>query len=229
MRHNESALEDPATQHGLFTQVLLHFLQAGEGSVSVLGLADEVQRRVRADAARFGYVQTPVIFGHVTGEVAIPVLRPGANFAAAFPTRTLSPVSANFSDLLPYGIPQTVLDAWATQFPSGLNALQQEAINRFGVLNGDLLLVVAPTSAGKTFIGELAAMRAVEQGKKVVFLLPYRALVNEKYEDFSQLYGERIGLRVARCSGDWQDQVPAICAVSTILRFLRTKRFYRWR
>jgi helicase len=207
---DESALEDPATRHGLFTQALLHFLQIGDGQVSVLGLADEVQRRVRAEASRLGYVQTPVVFGHVTGEVTIPVLKPGANYASAFPTRTLNPVSAKFSDLLPYGIPPTVIDAWTAQFPSGLNSLQQDAINQHGLLNGNSMLVVAPTTAGKTFIGELAAMKAVEQGKKVVFLLPYRALVNEKYEDFSQLYGDRIGLRVARCSGDWQDQVPAI-------------------
>ena len=207
---DELALEDPTTRHGLFTQALLHFLQTGDGQVSVLGLADEVQRRVRAGASRLGYIQTPVIFGHVTGEVTIPVLKPGVNFASAFPTRALTPVSANFADLLPYGIPQTVIDAWAAQFPSGLNALQQNAINQYGILVGNSLLVVAPTSAGKTFIGELAAMKAIEQGKKVVFLLPYRTLVNEKYEDFSQFYGERIGLRVARCSGDWQDQVPAI-------------------
>ena len=207
---DESALEDPNTRHGLFTQAILSLLQTGEGNVSILGLADDVQRRVRAEASKMGYVQTPVIFGHVVGEVTIPVLRPGANYNAAFPTHALTPVTANFADLLPYGIPQAVLDAWSAQFPAGLNQLQQDAINQQGVLNGNSLLVVAPTSAGKTFIGELAAMRAVEQGKKVVFLLPYRALVNEKYEDFMALYGDQIGLRVARCSGDWQDQVPAI-------------------
>jgi hypothetical protein len=207
---DETALEDPNTRHGLFTHAVLHLLQAGEGQTSVLGVADEVQRIVRAEAARMGYVQTPVIFGHVTGEVTIPVLRPGVNYSAAFPTRALQPVSSDLADLAPYGIPQPVIDAWSAKFPAGLNELQKTAINQFGVLNGDSLLVVAPTSAGKTFVGELAAMKAVAEGKKAVFLLPYRALVNEKYEDFSDLYGARIGLRVARCSGDWQDQVPNI-------------------
>ncbi|KAK0339539.1 hypothetical protein LTR94_034119, partial [Friedmanniomyces endolithicus] len=71
-------------------------------------------------------------------------------------------------------------------------------------------MVVAPTSAGKTFVGELAALKAIADGRKAVFLLPYKALVNEKFEDFSALYGDRLGLRIARCSGDWQDQVGTV-------------------
>ena len=68
---------------------------------------------------------------------------------------------------------------------------------------------MAPTTSGKTLIGELAAIQAVIAGKKAAFLLPYRALVNEKFEDFSQRYGPA-GLRVVRCSGDASDGVGPV-------------------
>jgi replicative superfamily II helicase len=102
-----------------------------------------------------------------------------------------------------------VVQAWADRFSAGLHDLQLKAINDYRVLDGDSLLVVAPTSSGKTFIGEIAAIKAITEGRKVVFLLPYRALVNEKYEDFSALYGDKLGLRVIRCSGDYLDQTTA--------------------
>jgi helicase len=55
----------------------------------------------------------------------------------------------------------------------------------------------------------MAGIRAISEGRKVLFLLPYRALVNEKYEDFDAIYSNRLGLRVIRCSGDYLDQTSA--------------------
>ena len=51
----------------------------------------------------------------------------------------------------------------------------------------------------------MAAARAVVEERRAVFLLPYRALVNEKYEQFDALYGAA-GMRVIRCTGDYSDQ-----------------------
>ena len=93
--------------------------------------------------------------------------------------------------------------------PEGLNELQLTAVNEHGVLKANSLLVVAPTTSGKTLIGELAAAQAVMAGKKAAFLLPYRALVNEKFEDFEQRYGTA-GVRVARCSGDATDGIGPV-------------------
>ncbi len=45
--------------------------------------------------------------------------------------------------------------------------------------------------------------------RRAVFLLPYKALVNEKFDQFSGLYAAKLGLRVIRCSGDYNDQVSA--------------------
>jgi helicase len=105
-----------------------------------------------------------------------------------------------------FGIPEPVLDEWSGRFRGGLNALQLAAVNDYRILDGESLLVVAPTSSGKTFIGEMAATKAILDGRKAVFLLPYRALVNEKYDLFLSIYGEKLGMRIIRCSGDHTDE-----------------------
>lgn len=222
---DEPALEDPTTRHGLFTKSVIDNLRAATDSMSAVALVDAVVADVRAAAAKFGRVQTPVLLGHIEGELSLPQLRPGKNFRQSFPDLTPTKVSEKFSELSIYGIDSAVTTEWAARYPAGLNALQIKAINEYGVLNGESLLVVAPTSAGKTFIGEVAALKAIGQGQKAVFLLPYKALVNEKYEDFSDLYGDRLGLRVIRCSGDWQDQVGQFLRGKYDIAFLTYEKF----
>ena len=63
-------------------------------------------------------------------------------------------------------------------------------------------MVVAPTSSGKTMVGELAAVQAVLSGRKAVFLLPSRALVNENSMKAHCSRRPRRCIRVVRCSGD---------------------------
>jgi ATP-dependent DNA helicase len=222
---HQPALEDPQSRHGLFTKAIVDCLLDSDGPVSVIGLADRVVKIVRAEANRFGYEQTPVIFGHVEGEFNIPAGRRGQNYWRLFPERASVKITSNFSDLAPYNIPDEVLQVWKARFPSGLNSLQIASVNDHGVLDGKSLLVVAPTSAGKTFIGEMAAVKAIADGRKAVFLLPYKALVNEKYEDFAELYGRRLNLRVVRCSGDWQDQVGDVLRGKFDIGFFTYEKF----
>jgi helicase len=222
---DEEALEDPRSRHGLFTAAVIDALVSeGGAELNVLHLVWQVTAAVRGNAERMGYVQTPAMFGHVEGEMLLPPGRRGAHYYRFFPE--LAPIAATgeFAQLLGFGIPANVIAAWRARYP-GLNKLQCQAINDHGVLAGNSLLVVAPTSAGKTFIGELAAIRAVSEGRRAIFLLPYKALVNEKYEDFSALYGEQAGLRVVRCSGDWQDQVGAVLNGKYDIAFFTYEKF----
>jgi helicase len=53
---------------------------------------------------------------------------------------------------------------------------------------GRNLLVVAPTSSGKTFIGEMAAVTQAVHKKKTIYLVPLRSLAEEKYRHFKDLY-----------------------------------------
>jgi len=60
-----------------------------------------------------------------------------------------------------------------------LNPLQSRAVPRVLATDGHIM-VVAPTSSGKTLIGEVAALRSiVSDGKPAVWLLPARALAAE--------------------------------------------------
>ncbi|MBE3127092.1 MAG: DEAD/DEAH box helicase, partial [Candidatus Atribacteria bacterium] len=48
----------------------------------------------------------------------------------------------------------------------------------------------APTSSGKTFIGEMAAIAQVVHKKKTIYLVPLRSLAEEKYHHFRDLYAD---------------------------------------
>ena len=204
---DQAAYEIPRTRHGILTKALLDMFMAANGPVDLLSSLGEVMRTVQAEAARLGVTQTPILFGSVTGGLVIPKLTPGKLFYAAFLELQQVSVTADIHDLLQVGFPAPVVEEWSTRYPTGLNQLQLEAINQYGIANGKSLLVVAPTSAGKTFIGELAAAKANTEGRKAVFLLPYKALVNEKFEQFTELYGDKLGMRVIRCSGDYNDDI----------------------
>lgn len=171
---------------------------------------DRILERVRASTGMIGITQTPVLLGYVEGGLLLPGLRAGASFYRAFPDARGLKVSSAITELSVFGFPSQVLDEWGARFRGGLNALQLRAVNESRILAGESLLVVAPTSSGKTFIGEIAATRAVLEGRKAVFLLPYRALVNEKYDQFRHLYGDRLHMRVVRCTGDYLDQTTDI-------------------
>ncbi len=204
---NEVAYESPANRHGLLTFALMDALQGGKrDNIDLTAAMAIVMESVRAAAGQLGVTQTPVMLGHVEGGLALPRLRRGAQYLTAFPEAAGIRVSSQVGDLNQFGIPQTVLDEWSERFRGGLNDLQLSAVNDYRILNRESLLVVAPTSSGKTFIGEMAATKAIIDGRKAVFLLPYRALVNEKYDLFLGVYGERLGMRVIRCTGDHTDE-----------------------
>lgn len=223
---SQLAFEYPGKGNGLLTKAIIDVLQTGEGLVSLTAAIDQVISIVQSEAARMGVVQTPVLFGQVQGGLTFPVLRPGPNFFAAFPETRGIRVSGEIEQLGGFGLPKEILIEWANRFKGGLNDLQLQAVNDHRILDGESLLVVAPTSSGKTFIGEMAATRAIVEGRKAIFLLPYRALVNEKYDQFASLYGEDLGMRVIRCTGDYQDQTGALIRGKYDLALLTYEMFF---
>lgn len=210
---NEPAWENPRTGHGYFTHFLLEALQGAEGVVEagrlpVFRLLEFVTRRVIDAARQFGHPQHPVLRGTIDGEMNWPVFVPGVRYKTAFPDRAGARATADLSSLAPFGFPTAVISAWAGAIPT-LNQLQLDAINEFGVLAGEHLVVVAPTSSGKTMIGELAALKGVVDHKRAIFLLPLKALVADKRRHFEAVYGPS-GLRVIEATGETDDISPIL-------------------
>jgi helicase len=203
---SEYAYEHPTKRHGILTAALIDAFTDQNDAFSLLAVLDHIQSCARAEAAKIGKIQSPVVLGLIEGGLILPPFRRGEIYFRHFPDNRPFEVSRDFSGLDVAGFPSSIMDVWIERFPDGLNDLQMAAINDRQILAGSSLVVIAPTSAGKTFIGELSAIKAVLEGRKAVFLFPYRALVNEKYEDFTDLYADRLGLRVIRCSGDYLDQ-----------------------
>jgi helicase len=209
----EPAYEHRRFGHGFLTHFLLEALRGAEevvrgGKLSLYRLLEHVTSRVKAAASQGGKRQNPTMRGSIDGDVEWPVFVPGAKYHAAFPTRLSAKVTPDLQSLASAGFPSALISAWAGAIPS-LNALQLTAINDFGVLDGENLVVSAPTSSGKTLVGELAALRNVLDGKRALFLLPLKALVSDKRRHFASVYGD-FGIRTIEATGETDDLTPLL-------------------
>lgn len=221
----QSAWEQPGTGHGLLTGAIIQAMTSDVSEiVSFPSVADEIIALTRVEGEKIGVTQTPVFLGTVQGGLVFPRLRRGANYLVAFPAVDIVRIDGGFEDLLQHGFPPDVVGNWTNRFPAGLNALQLRAVNEYGALAGRSLMVIAPTSSGKTMVGELAAIQAVLAGKKAAFLLPYRAIVAEKFDEFSTMYAET-GIRISRCTGDATDSVATILSGRYDLAFFTYEMF----
>ncbi|HEY8344499.1 MAG TPA: DEAD/DEAH box helicase, partial [Bacillota bacterium] len=74
-----------------------------------------------------------------------------------------------------------------------LDDFQIEAINH--LLAGSSVLVSAPTGVGKTLIADYLIEDAIKHGRRVAYTAPIKALSNQKYKEFKELYGEeKVGI-----------------------------------
>jgi ATP-dependent helicase YprA (DUF1998 family) len=105
------------------------------------------------------------------------------------------------AELVRYNIPEKIIDSWISQVGEDLLPVQERAIKRYGILEGNSLLISSPTTSGKTFAGEIAAVKGVMEKKKVAYLVPLKSLAEEKYLDFKEKYQE-FGIKVVVSSRD---------------------------
>ena len=107
-------------------------------------------------------------------------------------------------DLEQFGIPESIIDIWEREESPTLLPIQEDAVRNHGLFEGSSLLVSAPTTSGKTFIGEMAACQEALKGQKILFLVPLRAVAEEKFEDFETKYSA-YGIRVVVSTGDHRE------------------------
>ncbi|WP_297072824.1 ATP-dependent DNA helicase [Thermococcus sp.] len=78
---------------------------------------------------------------------------------------------------------------------------QAEAL-KSGVLKGRNLVLAIPTASGKTLVSEIVMVnRLLREGGKAVYLVPLKALAEEKYREFKEW--EKLGLKIAATTGDY--------------------------
>src|SRR5581483_7459365 len=186
--------------------------RAGEvvqgGKIQIYRMLEHVTRRVASSASARGRTQTPTMKGNLSGLVEWPIFTPGAMYAAGFPDEAPAKVSADLNTLSELRFPPQIIQRWAGSIKQ-LNQLQIDAINDFGLLAGQNVVVSAPTSSGKTMVGELAAIYNSIRRRRALFLFPLKALVNDKHRHFRKTYGD-YGIRTIRATGDSTDDVPGL-------------------
>jgi len=124
--------------------------------------------------------------------------------------------SMKIRNLKNYGIPSHIVNIWEKDYPPYLLPLVRnygilncgkgsdeiaalsskarndgEGLPRRSASRNDKnqnLLVIAPTSSGKTFIGEMAAIAQAIHLQKTIYLVPLRARADKKYRHFKNLY-----------------------------------------
>ena len=103
--------------------------------------------------------------------------------------------------LISQGIQQPLIDTWKNTGISTLTECQARVLSHEPLWEGRNILVVAPTSSGKTFVGEVLAAKSAFSLKRAIFLVPYKAIAEEKYDEFRERYGS-LGISVVISDGD---------------------------
>lgn len=82
---------------------------------------------------------------------------------------------------------------------------------------GNDVLVTAPTGTGKTAIAEYIITKNLKEGKKTYYTAPLKALSNQKFREFSEIYGEE---NVGIITGDTKirTDAPIILMTTEVFR-----------
>ncbi|KIV98030.1 hypothetical protein PV10_01723 [Exophiala mesophila] len=106
----------------------------------------------------------------------------------------------NFAELVP---------DMARTWPFELDTFQKEAV--YHLENRDSVFVAAHTSAGKTVVAEYAIALAAKHMTKAIYTSPIKALSNQKFRDFKEVFGSDVGI----LTGDVQINPEARCLIMT--------------
>ena len=120
----------------------------------------------------------------------------------------------DIADISGPGVDVWLTDRLKTWDISTLTDVQVRALDA-GVADGRSMIVSAPTSSGKTLVGEIAVLWALRAGVRAIYLVSHKALADQKYLDFVSRFGERapepiasVGLNTGdRAEGDIDAQL----------------------
>ncbi|MDP9470963.1 MAG: DEAD/DEAH box helicase [Chloroflexota bacterium] len=98
---------------------------------------------------------------------------------------------------------------FGAMYPFALDEFQREAIRTF--LQGQSVMVAAPTGTGKTVVAEFGIYEAFKRTGRVLYTTPIKALSNQKFRDLRAIYGDEVGL----LTGDVSENRDARVVVMT--------------
>jgi len=208
---DEPAYETDDVQHGQLTYHLIRGLLGSpdtihDGMISLDRLWGYIGKNL-ADNTRplKSPSQTPTFHGQLEGGLWLPQLRRSTAFDEVWDDAPPPPAEPTMRSLLAHGVPEAAVKAMEHTYGT-LNTLQIAAINQGHVIAGRTVLVNAPTSTGKTVVGELAMWGAASRKQATVFLMPTRALVMELAAKLVDLYTASCGSQVVRAAGSVNDR-----------------------
>src|SRR5687767_3562875 len=86
-----------------------------------------------------------------------------------------------------------LFESFRAKYPFPLDEFQLEAIR--AIQADQSVIVSAPTGSGKTLVAEFAIHSALARGKRIAYTTPLKALSNQKFGDFTRVYGEdKVGI-----------------------------------
>ena len=97
---------------------------------------------------------------------------------------------------------------------STLTPVQAKAV-KAGLFKEKSLLVCSPTASGKTLIATMAIAKNLEKGK-ALYLVPLKALANEKYKEYQQLF-QKTPYQVTLSLGDIDSASPYLARYDLII------------
>jgi len=85
------------------------------------------------------------------------------------------------------------LSSWGIKYLTEIQVLAVQS----GIADGRSMVICAPTSSGKTLVGEIALLSALHSNKKALYLVSHKALADQKYDDFAKRFGDEAAIPLA--------------------------------
>lgn len=74
-----------------------------------------------------------------------------------------------------------------------LDRFQEQALDAIDA--GRSVVVAAPTGTGKTLVADYLVDKAMQEGRRIIYTAPIKALSNQKFKDYKELFGaENVGI-----------------------------------
>ena len=130
-------------------------------------------------------------------------------------------------DTLPAASAKSIMEQFG--YPK-LTSLQNAAFSQLGYKTGAREFIMGETSSGKTLIPMVAYQADDNPDKKLLYLVPYRALATQKKADFESLFGEGAQILVSTAEYSASDEavLRAECDIAVVIYekvfFMLTRR-----